>query len=314
MADQQRERRTVNPENGAHRWPNGKKSAFVLTVGFEAELAILAEAPEAGDRAKSLSVGQYGGTRGVDRLLAELRRTGTRASWFVPASNLARYPRQIEAVAADGHELANMGWALEDLSALPLDRQLETVAKSQNEFEATLGVKPTGFRAGRGSYARGLPAGLADAGFTWSSSWHGDDLPHFHAGQAHRLVELSRHHELDDYPYFVFNLDPPIPKGSPRIASTREVLRNWILEFEAYRAEGLCFVLTVHPEIIATPGRIGLLRTFMDHVSAQEDVWKATGSEAAEWWSTRNKPNHPDHPAEVFHRLTASPETTPKAR
>jgi hypothetical protein len=146
---------------------------------------------------------------------------------------------------------------------------------------------------------------LAGAGFTWSSSWHGDDLPHFHAGQAASLVELSRHHELDDYPYFVFNLDPPIPKGSPRIASSREVLRNWILEFEAYRAEGLCFVLTVHPEIIATPGRIGLLREFLDHVSDQEDVWKATGGEVAQWWSRRNMPNHPDHPAEVFHRLTA---------
>lgn len=305
MAVQQQERREVSPDNGALRWPHGQQCAFVLTVGFEAELAILAEAPGAVDRAKSLSVGQYGGTRGVDRLLAELGRTGTRASWFVPASNLARYPRQMEAVAAHGHELANMGWALENLSALGLDQQLETVGKSQDAFEAMLGVRPTGFRAGRGSYARGLPAGLADAGFTWSSSWHGDDLPHFHAGQAHRLVELSRHHELDDYPYFVFNLDPPIPKGSPRIASTREVLRNWILEFEAYREEGLCFVLTVHPEIIATPGRIGLLRAFMDHVSDQEGVWQATGGEVAEWWGRRNSPNHPDHPAEVFHRLTA---------
>ena len=294
----------MSPDSGVPRWPHGKQCAFVLTVGFEAELAILAEAPDAHNRAKSLSVGQYGGTRGVDRLLTELRRSAIRASWFVPASNLARYPKQMEAVAADGHELANMGWALENMSMLGLDQQLESIVKSQDAFGAMLGVRPSGFRAGRGSYAQGLPAALATAGFTWSSSWHGDDLPHFHAGQAAGLVELSRHHELDDYPYFVFNLDPPIPKGSPRIASTREVLRNWILEFEAYRAEGLCFVLTVHPEIIATPGRIGLLRAFLDHVSDHTDVWKATGGEVAQWWSRRNTPNHPDHPAEVFHRLT----------
>lgn len=291
------------------RWPKGKSCAFVLTVGFEAELAILAEAPDAVDRAKSLSVGQYGGTRGVDRLLAELDRTGTRGSWFIPGSNLARYPRQVEAVAAAGHELANMGWALENLSAMGLDEQLETVERSQSAFESRLGIRPAGFRAGRGSYARGLPAALAGAGFTWSSSWHGDDLPHFHAGEACTLVELSRHHELDDFPYFVFNLDPPIPKGSPRIASTREVLRNWILEFDAYRAEGLCFVLTVHPEIIATAGRIGLLQEFMDHVTSHEDVWIATGGDVAAWWSARNEPNPPGHPAEVFHALTAHRET-----
>jgi peptidoglycan/xylan/chitin deacetylase (PgdA/CDA1 family) len=290
------------------RWPKGKNCAFVLTVCFEAELAILAEAPDAVDRAKSLSVGQYGGTRGVDRLLAELDRTGTRASWFIPGSNLARYPRQVEAVAAAGHELANMGWSLENLSAMSLDEQLETVERSQGAFESRLGIRPAGFRAGRGSYARGLPAALAGAGFTWSSSWHGDDLPHFHAGDAGTLVELSRHHELDDFPYFVFNLDPPIPKGSPRIASTREVLRNWILEFDAYRAEGLCFVLTVHPEIIATPGRIGLLQEFMDHVTSHDDVWIATGGDVAAWWSARNEPNRPGHPAEVFHALTARPE------
>ncbi len=290
----------MRAEHATPRWPDGKKCAFVLTVGFEAELAILAEAPDAVDRAKSLSVGQYGGTRGVDRVLAELARTGTAASWFIPATNLDKYPRQCETVVAAGHELGNMGWALEDLGSLDLGRQLDAVASAQDAFEARLGVRPTGFRAGRGSYARGLPAALAAAGFSWSSSWQGDDLPHFHAGSAGSLVELCRHHELDDYPYFVFNLDPPIPKGSPRIASTREVLRNWILEFDAYRAEGLCFVLTVHPEIIGTPGRIGLLREFMDHVTAHDDVWIATGGEVAQWWRQRGEPNPPGHPADIF--------------
>jgi peptidoglycan/xylan/chitin deacetylase (PgdA/CDA1 family) len=290
----------MSADNVKARWPDGKKCAFVLTVGFEAELAILAEAPDAVDRAKSLSVGQYGGTRGADRVLAELARTGTAASWFIPASNLDRYPRQSEAVAAAGHELGNMGWALEDLGSLDLARQLDAVASAQDAFEARLGVRPAGFRADRGSYARGLPSALAAAGFSWSSSWHGDDLPHFHAGSAGSLVELCRHHELDDYPYFVFNLDPPIPKGSPRIASTREVLRNWILEFDAYRAEGLCFVLTIHPEIIGTPGRIGLLREFMDHVTAHDDVWIATGGEVAQWWRQRGEPNPPGHPADIF--------------
>lgn len=288
------------------RWPEGKASAFVLTVSFEAELAVLAEAPDAVDRAKSLSVGQYGGTRGVDRLLSELDRTGIPASWFIPAANLQTYPRQVQAVAAAGHEIANMGLALENLNSMTLDQQIGSVLKAQESFDSILGVKPQGFRAGRGSYHRDLPAALAEAGFSWSSSWYGDDLPHFHAGNAHALVELGRHHELDDFPYFVFNLDPPIPKGSPRIASSREVLRNWILEFDAYRTEGLCFVMTVHPEIIATPGRIGMLREFLDHVGAQQDVWIATGGEVAGWWSANSGPNSPQHPAEVFHALTAS--------
>lgn len=286
------------------RWPEGKKCAFVVTVGFEAELSVLAAAPDAVDRAKSLSVGQYGGTRGVDRLLAELDRTGTKASWFVPGANLASYPRQLEAVAGAGHEFGNMGWQLEDMGSQSLAEQVDSIGRAQDAFQSRLGLRPEGFRAGRGSYAPGLTDELLTQRFTWSSSWHGDDLPHFHAGSAAALVEVPRHHELDDYPYFVFNLDPPIPAGSPRIASSREVLRNWILEFDAYRAEGLCFVLTLHPEIIATPGRIGMLREFMDHVSAHDDIWHATGGDVAQWWRQSAKPNPADHPAEIFHALT----------
>ncbi|MFF2300523.1 polysaccharide deacetylase family protein [Arthrobacter sp. NPDC058127] len=303
------EQQSPTPEQqsrGPARWPDGKESAFVLTVAFEAELSILSAAPDAVDRAKSLSVGQYGATRGVDRLLAELERSGTRASWFVPGRNLEAYPRQLEAVVAAGHELANMGWALEDFGSLDLTGQLESILRAQEAFHDRLGFRPEGFRVGRGSYAHGLPAALADHSFSWSSSWHGDDIPHFHAGDARRLVEIPRHHELDDFPYFVFNLDPPIPKGSPRIASTREVLRNWIIEFEAYRTEGLCFVLTVHPEIIATPGRIGMLREFMDHVNRHENVWVATGSEVAAWWRDHGEPNSAGHPAEIFHTITTS--------
>lgn len=291
------------------RWPDGKTCAFVVTVEFEAELSVLAAAPDAVNRAKSLSVGQYGGTRGVDRLLAELDRTGTTATWFVPGVNLRAYPRQVESIAGARHEIGNMGWALEDMGGQTLQEQLDSIGRAQEAFEDQLGLRPAGFRAGRGSYAAGLAVALLGQGFSWSSSWHGDDLPHFHAGSASSLMEVPRHHELDDYPYFVFNLDPPIPTGSPRIASSRHVLRNWILEFDSYRAEGLCFVLTLHPEIIATPGRIGMLREFMDHVHAHDDVWHATGGEVAHWWRQTARPNTPDHPAEIFHALTS--EGTP---
>jgi hypothetical protein len=67
-------------------WPHGRFAAVVITVAFEAELAILAVAPDATDRTKSLSVGSYGATRGVPRLLAELARRGT------PSTGLANPP------------------------------------------------------------------------------------------------------------------------------------------------------------------------------------------------------------------------------
>jgi len=286
-------------------WPHGYSAAVVITVAFEAELAILAVAPDAVDRAKSLSVGTYGATRGVPRLLAELARRGTPSTWFVPSALLERYPEQVRAVRDAGHELANCGVALEDFGALDDAGQLTVVQRAQEAFRHRLGVVPAGFRVGRGEMSPRLPGALQAAGFAWSSSLHGDDRPHFHAAPAGRLVEIPRHHQLDDLPYFAFNLDPPIPAGSPRIAPTGDVLDNWITEFGAYRAEGLCFVLTLHPELIATPGRIGMLAQFLDHVHAQ-DVWLATAGEVATFWGEHGSANSPDHPVEVFHRTIDS--------
>jgi len=90
----------------------------VITVAFEAELAILAVAPGR-RRPGEVALGRYlRRTRGVPRLLAELARRGTPSTWFVPSALLERYPEQVRAVRDAGHELANCGVALEDFGAL----------------------------------------------------------------------------------------------------------------------------------------------------------------------------------------------------
>lgn len=285
------------------RWPGNYRSAFIVTVEFDADLRIRALIPDAAERTKSLSVGQYGATRGVTRLLGTLERSHIRATWFIPSENLERQQLHCAAIVRAGHDLGNMGVALEDLSRLDLSEQLHLIDTAQAAFRRGTGRAPIAFRSARGSYAPGLPAALVARGFAWSSSWRGDDLPHFHAGVARSLVELPIHYELDDYGYFVFNLDPPIPAGSARIASTREVLGNWKTEFAAYRDEGLCFVLTLHPELIAAPGRIAMLREFFDYIRSFDDVWVATGGEVASWWTKTAPPNLPGHPVEVFDRV-----------
>jgi peptidoglycan/xylan/chitin deacetylase (PgdA/CDA1 family) len=171
-------------------WPHGRSAAVVITVAFEAELAILAVAPDATDRAKSLSVGTYGATRGVPRLLAELARRGTPSTWFVHSALLERYPEQGRAIRDAGHELANCGVVLEDFGAMDTAAQLAMVRRAQEAFQHSLGVLPTGFRVGRGEMSPGLPAALEAEGFAWTSSLRGDDRPHFHAAPAGRLVEI----------------------------------------------------------------------------------------------------------------------------
>jgi len=139
---------------------------------------------------------------------------------------------------------------------------------------------------------------LKDAGFYWSASLNGDDVPYLHPSS---LLEIPVHLELEDRPYFQFNFTPPFPKGLSRIASYDGVLSNWIAEFDAYRQFGGCFVLQLRQEMTGTPGRIGLVEAMIRHIQSCGDVWLATADEVANWHLANNaRAPEPDHPLNVF--------------
>ncbi|MCO8307166.1 polysaccharide deacetylase [Streptomyces sp. RKCA744] len=289
------------------RWPGGARCAVVVSVDFDAELPLLAASPEMARRAKTLSVGRYGATRGVDRLLREFADLNVRTTWCVPGRQAEIRPDLVRRIAEAGHEIANHGHGHEDFDHLDLPAQRALVERASAALAEVTGVPPKGFRVPTGEWDPGLPGVLAGLGFTWTSSLHGDDLPYFHpAAAGGRLVEIPVHHELADHPYFFFNLDPAFPAGQSRIASYQQVLGNWTTEFDAYRRFGLAYVLRLQPEVTGTPGRIRLVRELLEHVRGHDDVWLATAGEVADWWTGTQPDNRPDHPAEVFARHAGS--------
>ena len=110
------------------------------------------------------------------------------------------------------------------------------------------------------------------------------------------------HYELEDEPYFAFNLSPAVPPAQSRIASYSHTLSNLQMDFAGFHRFGLCYVLRLHPEIIATPGRIGVLRELLQGIQQHNDVWIATGAEVAQWWADTAQPVTEDHPASVYER------------
>ncbi|MDB5847724.1 MAG: polysaccharide deacetylase [Rhodoferax sp.] len=300
----------MTPET--QRWPAGKRMAVVLTVDFFDAAGILTQEPRMAGREKSLSVWQYGAKRGVDRLLGVLDEFGVSSSWFVPGAVALEHRALVQRIAAAGHEIGNASFCCENFDALDLARQRDSFLQAQSTLADITGAAPLAFRSPFGNWAPGFAETLRAAGIAWSSSWRGDDLPYFHppAGAADApLVELPLHYELEDEPYFSFNLFPPIPVGQPRIASYREVLANWQQDFAGFRRFGLCLPLRLHPEIIGTAGRIDLLREFLAGVLAHDDVWLTTGRDVAAWWRSQHSGNAPGHPVDVFAPLHQPPIT-----
>ncbi|QCP53010.1 polysaccharide deacetylase [Trinickia violacea] len=299
------------------RWPHGARCAAVVTVDFNDDLDILAQEPRIAGREKSLSVWRYGAKRGVDRVLDALDEFDVRASWFVPGQVAKTHAETVRRIAAKHHEIGVSGERCEDFDALSLSDQQAAFDAGQALLRETLGRAAAGFRSLGGNWAPGFADFLRERGIAWSSSWRGDDLPYYHvddvidtepAPRSAKLVELPLHYELEDEPYFVYNLAPPVPIGQPRIASYRDVLVNWKHDFDAFRRFGLCFVMRLHPEIIGTAGRIDLLRDLLAHMRSHGDVWFATGAEVAHWWRDTVPGNEPRHPVEIYahHRKHAS--------
>jgi peptidoglycan/xylan/chitin deacetylase (PgdA/CDA1 family) len=288
------------------RWPNGARMAVVVTVDFNDIHDIVAREPSTAGREKTLSVWRYGAKRGVDRMLDVLDRHRLAASWFVPGCVAAEHGGLVRRIHAAGHELGSNGHRCEIFDTLSLAEQQAIFARGHAALADAIGAAPVGFRSPSGNWAPGFTDILRAAGIRWSSSWRGDDLPYFHTGGGSPLVELPLHYELEDEPYFVFNLFPPVPPGQSRIAGYREVLGNWRQDFAGFRRYGLCYLLRLHPEMIGTTGRIGLLDELLGELRADPEVWFATGREVADWWAGTQPVNAPDHPAEVFARQLAA--------
>ncbi|MDR3097417.1 MAG: polysaccharide deacetylase [Paraburkholderia sp.] len=299
----------------SRRWPGNARCAVVVTVDFNDEHGVLTQEPAIAGREKSLSVWRYGAKRGVDRMLDAFDEFSVPTSWFLPGRVAQTHTDLLQRIAAQGHEIGTSGFRCENFDTLMLDEQKDAFRTGNQAIIEKLGHGVRGFRSFYGNWAPGFADFLSSEGVIWSSSWRGDDLPYFHlrdsaervsnVGSAVPLVELPLHYELEDEPYFVYNLSPAVPVGQPRIPSYREVLGNWKQDFAAFHRFGLCFVLRLHPEIIGTAGRIDVLRTLLEAMREHDDVWFATGEQAATWWNDSVDGNEPGHPVEIYaqHRV-----------
>jgi peptidoglycan/xylan/chitin deacetylase (PgdA/CDA1 family) len=266
-------------------WPNKANCAAMITVNLDAEYFWISMFPDSASRPKTLSMGQYGITRGLQRVLDVFDRFGLKATFFVPGRVAELYPAQVREIVNKGHEIGNHGYAHENMAALSIDEQRKAIQKGNDVLEKICQVRPVGFRAPEGEMTRDTMQLLAELGFKYSSSLFNGDYPYHikQAGQETGLIEIPLHWDLNDFPYFAFNYHPPFPSGQGRPANYTQVLNIWQDEFEAYNHYGLCYVPQFDPQTIGTPGRIALLEDLLKYINTLGSTWFCTGSEMAEF-------------------------------
>lgn len=283
---------TTLPCGEGLRWPEGRDIAVLLTFDFDADLLQTAyfggreELPFA-DRSRGL----YGPDEGLPRCLRMLERQGVPATFFVPGAICRRYPDQVRAIAAAGHETAYHGDAHDRHgAAIPLEEERENMARAEEAIAVLTGKRPVGCRLPGGLMQEYTVDLLLERGYRYSSALNPArccDWAYLYErdGQKRPLAEFSTDPMLEDLPYYFFTFVPPHHKASYNNATVREI---WQDEFDGRRAEGDKFLcLKLHPSLIGRSSRCRMLEELIVYMR-ERNAWFATCAQAAEYVIAQN--------------------------
>ncbi len=272
--------------------PEGKQCAAFITIDLAAEFFWISLDEKAKHMPKTLSLGQYGMTHGLPRMLDLLDEFDIKATFFVPGKTAEVYPEAIKEIADKGHEIACHGYEYENFGLLDYDEQKLRIGKAVAAIEKACAKKPVGFRAPIGDLMLKTLDIAREYGMLYSSDLFDDDRPYFIKvnSTGDEILEIPMQWANFDLPYFAFNYRPAFPFGQGRVANYSNVLSNWKDEFTGHYNHNLCYTLQLDTQTSGSPGRSAMVKEFFSFMTEHEGVWFATGSQIYEF-CLKNKKN-----------------------
>ena len=254
-------------------WPNGARCACAITFDMDADSLIQIARPGDGyDRLYPVSMGRYGPTVAIPRILQTYRKLGLKQSFFIPGWCLTQYPGAVEAILKDGHEIGHHGWIHEDPVATRGPDQQAAFEKALEVHKQVTGQAPRGYRAPVYNVTQQVIDLLIAHGFVYDSSLMADDIPYTLQTEAGTLYEMPVHWGTDDWPPFAHydEIGYMMPVRGPSAG-----LAGFWEEFEAHYAAGGFFMLILHPFLTGRLARWRLVEQWLEQTLVTRDVWFA---------------------------------------
>ncbi|PKP85114.1 MAG: ribulose phosphate epimerase [Alphaproteobacteria bacterium HGW-Alphaproteobacteria-2] len=260
-------------------WPNGARCAAAITFDIDADSLIHVARPTDGfDRLAPISMGRYGPTVAVPRILATYRRLGLRQTFFMPAWCMQTYPDTVEAILKDGHEIGHHSWLHENPASHSDAEQGYWFDRATDLHVRMTGRAPRGYRAPVYNVTQGVLDRLIDRGFAYDSSLMADDMPYVMETARGSLIEMPVHWGNDDWPPFAHyeEIGYLMPVRAPSAG-----LAPFFEEFEAQYEAGGFWVGIWHPFLTGRLARWRVVERWLEGVLARDDVWFAPLEEIA---------------------------------
>jgi peptidoglycan/xylan/chitin deacetylase (PgdA/CDA1 family) len=260
-------------------WPDRCRIAVFLSFDFQGGEFVV-PLPNGKMNLEDLAQAEYGPSTGIWRILRILKERGVKATFLTCGGIAERYPEAMQAIAADGHEVAGHGYHHEVARDLSREQESDVCKRTAEMLQLRTGKRPVGWRTC--TQSPNTLEILLEQRYLWNSNSFQYDLPFVWESSGRTLIELPRQPYGDGWIYGGLNT-----AGDPIVA-----LRVWKALFdelyqESAAAPSYCpFVM--HPFISSRPGKAKVMADMIEYMQSHEGVWFATGSEVAEWWLTQN--------------------------
>jgi peptidoglycan/xylan/chitin deacetylase (PgdA/CDA1 family) len=260
-------------------WPNGARVAVCLTFDVDNELL-----QRANPLPVPLSVGEYGATTAVPRILGLLDRHQVPATFFIPAMSVMLHPDMLSAIVGrHRHEVGVHGWIHEFWPGIGgAAKEQQMLARDIDYLTKATGTRPVGVRAPSSGFSPDTFDLIRKAGFLYDSSLLAADEPYeiVSHGQPSGVIELPIAEVSNDYVYYGETANGALP-------SPDAVFAIYKAEFDLAYQERTMFVLTQHPHVAGRRSRVVNLDRLITYMKSKGDVWFATMEQVAKYVKQR---------------------------
>lgn len=267
---------------GARIWPDGKRSALLLTYDMDGDSSWISRGL---DEPVARSSGRFEVNVGTPCILELMKWFGLQSTFFTPGWMAEHYPSMVEAVVRDGHEIGLHGYLHEPPPTLSEKEEREVIRRGSAALEALTGRRPVGYRSPIWQFSPNTVRLLHEAGFRYTSDFMDTILPAYNevGGTRVDMVNLPGSWALDDAVYFQFHIT--IRTTVRRAAEVLEIYKE---EFRALHACGGLCTLVMHPQLSGRPSRVLMMKEFMDYVKGFEGVWLPRPIDVVDYWRSEN--------------------------
>jgi peptidoglycan/xylan/chitin deacetylase (PgdA/CDA1 family) len=256
-------------------WPNGARVAVCLSFDVDNELL-----QRANPLPVPLSVGEYGATTALPRILDLLDRHQVPATFFIPAMSLMLHPEIAPSILQrHRHEIGVHGWIHEFWPSLAdAAEEQRLLTRSIEYLTKATGKRPVGVRAPGSGFSPHTFDLIRKAGFLYDSSLLAADEPYeiVTNGQPSGVIEIPISEIDNDYVYYgeTANGALPFPEA---------LFQIYKAEFDLALQERTLFVLTQHPHVSGHRSRIAELDRLLAYMQSKPGVWFATMEQLANY-------------------------------